>query len=96
MYVPGLLLYIDKAYVKNSIKKWMKTAQKGLFSWYNLSKLTTLREINIRTSIFVSKRKRPGIAPRPLSYFSYSNRLVELLACMHSFYIQSEVLGFPS
>lgn len=28
MYIPGLLLYIDKAYVKNSIKKWMKTAQK--------------------------------------------------------------------
>jgi hypothetical protein len=33
MYVPGLLLYIDKAYVKNSIKKWMKTAQNRLSSW---------------------------------------------------------------
>jgi hypothetical protein len=33
MYVPGLLLYIDKAYVKKGIKKWMKTAQNRLFSW---------------------------------------------------------------
>ncbi len=59
-------------------------------------KINRLGKIDIKKTIFVSKRKRPGITPRPLSYFSISNRLVELLTCMHNFYILSEVLGFPS